>query len=398
MRFFTRACGLGLAMVVLGLGSGCVTARPATVSTDSVVGALRAGGLAWEHPFRLDEAASERVRERLGLHGSEEERLRRAVRFLTSPSGLGFQYAPQHTLTARESFRSPRGDCMTYAALLHAVARALEVPTSFVLAHQAPLYTEDAEAFLSTGHIALSAGEGPYPLVVDFAARLTGWHRLRYEEVEESTAAALFYNNRAMEALLRGQPEQAEALLRRLLEVVPQVPQLHANLGVVLLRQERAAEALALLEEALRRFPEHPQLWSNTLQAARRAGHVERAEALLAQVEQVAGNDPSFHLLRAQEAWRRQELELATDHVERALEVVPDSPLLRAWRVRLLLASQHTREGQALYAHLRRDFPSSTWVEELPRHHPELLEVAASPPLPGPALSRRTKLPPASGP
>ncbi|HSP81883.1 MAG TPA: tetratricopeptide repeat protein [Myxococcaceae bacterium] len=397
MRFFTRARGLGLALV-LGLGSGCITARPAVVSADAVVGALRAGKLAWEHPFRLDEAAAEQVRERLGLHGSEEERLRRAVHFLTSPTGLGFQYVPQHTLTAREAFRAPRGDCMTYAALLHGVARALEVPTSFILARQAPLYTEDAEAFLSTGHIALSAGGGPSPLVVDFAARLTGWQHLRYEEVEEATAAALFYNNRAMEALLRGQPEQAEALLRRLLAVVPQVPQLHANLGMVLLRQGRAGEALALLEEALRRFPEHPQLWSNTLQAARRAGHFERAEALLAQVERVAGSDPSLHLLRAQEAWRRRELELAADHVEQALAVVPDSPLLLAWRVRLLLAGQHTREGLALYARLRRDFPSSTWVEELPRHYPELLAVASSPPLPGAALSRRTKLSPASGP
>jgi Tfp pilus assembly protein PilF len=394
MRLRRRASGLLLMLGVVA-GSGCTgllhLPKP-PVTSDSVVEALRQRDLAWEHPFALEPLAQEQVRVHLGMHGSQEERLQRAVRYLNDPSGLHFQYAASTTLTAREALRSPRGDCMTYAALLYAVAHTLRVPVGFVYARQSPLYSEEDDAFVASSHIAIVHGSGPNALVVDLASWLAGWKHVQYEPMGAHKAAALFFNNRAVEALRRGRAQQARTLLELVVEQVPDLPELQANLSALLLREGRVGEARERVEAALQRFPEHSTLWLHALRAAQLGGDTARAQELLAGAERVALRDPAFHLLRAREAWQAQDYAKADSHLHKALVVVPDSALLLAWRVRVALARQHTEQGLELYSRLRRDFPQSNWVHELPRLHPELGALASIPQPPGPGLSRRTKV------
>jgi tetratricopeptide (TPR) repeat protein len=390
-----RRCSCGrsllLVLLVVGLASGCVTPARPRASADPVVEMLRAGDLAGKHPFELDVPAQEEVRRKVGMHGSQQDRLRRAVSYLTDPSGLYFHYVPQRTLTASDAFREPRGDCMTFASLLYAMARALKVDISFVYARRSLLYTEEAGTFVASAHIALAHGSGADRLVADLASWMAGWQDVHYEPVDEQMAAALFYNNLAVKELHEGRPEQARTMLELLVAQVPQVPELHANLGALLLREGSTALARQRLEEARKRFPEHPTLWMHALRAARMEGDTEQAERLLASAEQVAARHPSFHLLRAEEAWREQDPARADSHLKQALARVPDSPLLLAWRVRTLLALRRTQEGLTLYTQLRRDFPSSAWVQELPGLHPELQEGDPLPASQVPALARRTK-------
>lgn len=394
MRLCRRAGGLLLVLGVVA-GSGCAglahLPRPPPTS-DSVVEALRHRDLAWEHPFELDPMAQEQVRLRLGMHGSQEDRLQRAVRYLNDPGGLHFQYVANATLTAREALRSPRGDCMTYAALLYAVAHTLRVPVGFVYVRQSPLYSEEDDSFVASSHIAIVHGSGPDAVVVDLASWLAGWRHLSYEPVGAYMAAALFFNNRAVEALRRGRAQQARTMLELLVEQVPALPELQANLSTLLLREGRVTEARERLEAALQRYPEHSTLWLYTLRAAQLAGDTARAQQLLASAERVALRNPAFHLLRARQAWEAQDYLKADSHLQKALAVVPDSPLLLAWRVRVNLARQRTEQGLELYSRLRRDFPTSNWVQELPRLHPELLALASPPQPPGPGLTRRSKL------
>ena len=85
------------------------------------------------------------------------------------------------------------------------------------------------------------------------------------------------------EVLLRkGEPQNAERLLRQALKRRPRDPLAHFRLGEALLRQERLAQAEAAYREALACDPAHVPAWIRLSDLLRAAGRLEEAEACAA--------------------------------------------------------------------------------------------------------------------
>lgn len=155
------------------------------------------------------------------------------------------------TPTAEEAFVRRRADCVGFALLLVALARAQGAAARFAVAAE---LTGDEHAGtwrLRHGHLATT-----------FAGRVfdAGGERrfdpARDGVLEDRTAFALFFSNRGAQRLLAGEAAEAVELLYRAVRFDPSVPYVWGNLGAALGRTGDLGGAVLAQEMAVRLDPD----------------------------------------------------------------------------------------------------------------------------------------------
>jgi len=122
---------------------------------------LCVGCAAMADPFSLDADMLADVDRVVGFSGTPEERLRRLLRYVKDDSFLHFRYeSANRSFTAREAYRAPQGDCVSFALLYAAFARHLDVPVSFVYVHNLDGYFEKNGLFDLSSHVAVGYRSG----------------------------------------------------------------------------------------------------------------------------------------------------------------------------------------------------------------------------------------------
>ena len=380
-RRLRLAGGVPLGLVVLAvLGAGCAhlgaERRVAALSVTDVVKEAHARGLPLTDPLTLDPLTAAHVREVIGIQGSPRERMRRIIRYLVDRGRMNFRYAPNQSLTAEQAFLQHTGDCMAYTNLYIAMARAVDLPMHFVRITDLPVYYERSGVFYVSSHMAAAyptgGNDGFGGLVIDFSSETDNWRLGLYEPAPDLTAFALFYSNVAMDALVQGHATEAERTLSFLLEKTPNLRELYSNLGVVLMREGRAAAALSLLERGMALFPDYHPLYINAAQAARSLERAELADLYLARGASVATTDPFFLFSRGLSAYQKADYAVAVRQFQQAARAQPDNPVILSWMVRAYLSSGEKHRGKETYQRLVKVAPEHKSLAQLQQQFPEL--------------------------
>ena len=359
--------------------AGCASARPsrapvarAASTPAELIAEARAEGLAAEDPLQIDAAMKAEIEAVVGRMGTPEERLKRLLRFLNDRMFMGFQYASNRSLTAREAYRQRSGDCIAYTHLFVSLARHLGVPVYFVYVREVEGHYQRGGSYYLSSHVAVGHGHGPMAVVMDLAKQAPDWSLSLYNSIDDGTALALYYNNLAVDAMMAGRLEEAERVLRFWRARRPNAVELHNNLGVLLNRQGRHAEALAALEEGIALFPRYLPLYTNAIMAARAAGEQKKAIALVKRAQAVGQEDPMLLLVSGMSLYQEGDLKGAAERLERAGEVLPDSPVIAAWLVRVYLGAGRREDGQEAFERVRKLEPGGRLEKDLRREFPEL--------------------------
>jgi Flp pilus assembly protein TadD len=334
-----------------------------------------------ENPVELSPPTFQMVQDQIGTYGSSRDKLRRITRFLLDTGRIDFQYSINSSLTAEQAFHEKHGDCVSYANLYVAIARAVGLPVSFVRVTDLPVFYEAQGTFFMSSHMAVGYGEGRgTQLVMDFSTEQDDWRLGYYQEIDDKTAAVLFNENLAVEKMLAGEYPEAEKRLRFLITHAPELPELVSNLGVLLMRQGRANEAVALLEGAAVRFPEYHPLLVNAAQAERLLGQADKAEALEARASRIAGKDPFLQFSKGLTLYQRDDFDGAARQFHQALSEEPDNLVLLAWAARAHLAAGEKDQGKALFSRMLKIAPRNAKVlADLLREFPTLHGVSTDP-------------------
>jgi hypothetical protein len=276
--------------VVLVVASGCATTGAShRTLTDEWIDQAGTEGVFLEAPLRVSPQMRSLLREKVGYAGTEKARLLKLVRFLADADGLAFQYQTQSSFTAEKAFHDRRGDCMSYANLLVALARTLDVPVRFVRITQLPVTWEAGGRFFESSHMAVAMGRTnawDQSVVVDFGnVHTSPWRFSLYDDVSDEEAFVLFQNNVAVQRMLADDMATAERILRFFHHHSPRTPEVPNNLSLVLLHNGHDREALDLLEASVEQFPRFRPLFANAVQAARRVGDEALAKTLEARGE-----------------------------------------------------------------------------------------------------------------
>jgi Transglutaminase-like superfamily len=380
--------------VVLVLASGCATTGAAQrTPTDEWVDEARTEGLVLESPLRLSPQIRSLAREKVGYAGTEKSRLLKIVRFMAEADGLGFQYQTQSSLTAEKAFAARRGDCMSYANLLIALARTLDVPVRFVRITQLPVTWEAGGRFFESSHMAVALGRNAswdQAVIVDFGnVHTSPWRFSLYDDVSDAEAFVLFQNNVGVQRMLAGDMQTAERILRFFHEHSPRTPEVPNNLSLVLLQSGHDREALDLLEASVEQFPRFRPLFANAVQAARRVGDEDLAKTLEARGRELLEDEPAWNFNEGMRSYHARAYSTAALRFEKALSADPDNVRLLAWTARAHLAAGNLRRGLEQVERIRSGPPSeirTQLLEDLRHTYPQL--EAPAPILPPPVADR----------
>jgi len=330
----------GLAMAGFVAAAALAQDRPNAASPAQAVVPLAVAPLQ-EDPFYLPPDAREFVHKTMSLPQSTQMKLQALLRAIFRPKdagGMGVVYDNSRTRTVSEVWTEGRANCLSLTAF-------------FVMACRSVGMREDYAEALNTNHwrkvgglvryerhvVALSPMIGG-DLIADFAPDLrkrVGTYVVAI--LPEARFRALFYSNRAVEALIAGDLAEARAKAGQSLEADPKSSVGLNILGVVQAYQGDVAGAEASYRKAMALDPRDGAPLGNLEVLLRDLGRTEEAQVYRERGESVRRKDPYYHAYLAEEALGTGDLAEAASRVRAALQILPKDPdfLLLQARVRL---------------------------------------------------------------
>jgi Tfp pilus assembly protein PilF len=360
-------CVAGLALCAAAVGlAGCASAPPPSPApllddaafappTESVDPAQ-----AFALSPRMQAFVQNELRPRLRAAGGRQRTL---VEALSQRGRLRLDYDAAVTRSAAEAFDSGTGNCLSLVLMTAAIAKEVNLNVTFNRAVLEETWTRTGDYYFLNGHLNITLGrrlideqfryDAEQYVMVDFLPprELGG---LRSVMVDERTVVAMFLNNRAAEALARGevdraywwaraavlhdarfmpayntlgvvylqhrQPVQAERAFRLLLQREPSHGQALANLAVSLQRQGRGEESAAVARRLATLEDQPPFHWFNLGQQAMKDGRFRAARDLFARE---LSRDPDYHELHFRAgvaAWKLGDEAEARKHLDLALK------------------------------------------------------------------------------
>lgn len=245
------------------------------------------------------------------------------ARAITDSSMLGFHYDEALTLTAAEAFHRRSGNCVAYANLVVALARASGIEASYQEVRQEAIWSGTGDTVLVPKHIniVLRTRRGRY--LMDTLGIEPGRKETR-KSLSDGEALSLYHNNLGAEALLDRDLSRAFAQLVRAIEVAPNHPDAWVNLGVVYGRNVQFDEAEFAYRSALDIDAAQISALSNLYDVFLVRGKEEEAAAVARRVERYRQRNP-YHLLHlAETALEEGQPASARDLMERAVDIKED--------------------------------------------------------------------------
>ncbi|MEP7299211.1 MAG: hypothetical protein ABI702_23760 [Burkholderiales bacterium] len=210
---------------------------------------------------------------------------------------LRLEYDAAITRTAAQAFTARSGNCLALTLMTAALAKQMGLTVRYQVAVGGESWDRTDDLYIGIGHVNLVLEDNvpligvrflQMPLIVDFLPPRDA-NALATREVEERAVVAMYLNNRAVESLTQGQPDDAYWLAREAIRADPGLLGAYVTLAVVYRTQHHAELADAALRRVAVREPDNKYAMSNRILALRDLGRMGEANAL---AQRLAALDP----------------------------------------------------------------------------------------------------------
>ncbi|WP_299579868.1 tetratricopeptide repeat protein [uncultured Microbulbifer sp.] len=229
------------------------------------------------------------------------------------------EYDESSTLTAMETYRQARGNCLAFTLMMVAMARELGAEASFNQVAVPPVWShDDAETFVVYRHVNMVSESARGRRVIDF--NLSAYDSA-YDQhtLDDTTAFALYYSNRGVELMRAGEREQAFLYLRKALELRPQRSDLWANLGAMYSHFGFMREAQQSYLQALHLKSSNLVAISNLERLHRYNGKAELADLYAKRARFHRERNPYFLFYQARDAYEQGDFKRAERRLRKAV-------------------------------------------------------------------------------
>lgn len=270
---------------------------------------------------------------------------------------LRLEYDAVRTRNAAEAFDLRLGNCLSLVIMTAAFAQELGLKVRFQEVLGAAEWERNGALTFVVGHVNLALGPAPVDhrpgqveqrwLIVDF---LPGQDlgRQRTRPIDERRVRAMYMNNRAAEALARGQVNDAYWWVRSAWHQDPGFANLYNTLGVIYRHHGALAEAEQALRAARRLEPDNDHVSTN-LDGVLLAQQRQRATTPMPAVAAVPEIVPATGLQRARRALDDGQLKQALRLLQGELDQSPRNHELHYW---LAIANARLGDGAGARHHL----------------------------------------------
>jgi len=251
---------------------------------------------------------------------------------LYNRSKLQLEYDSSTTRTAAEAFSARQGNCLSLVIMTGAFASAMGLTVTYQQVSTDEMWSRSGDMYFMSGHVNLTLERREADIIGHFDRR--GLYTIDFipganaewnvRPLRQETVLAMFLNNRAAEAMVRGKLDDAYWRLRQAIRFDPGFLSAYNTLGVVYLRHGDPARAEQVLRRALAAAPDDAPVLANYAQALQDLGRMDEArqvQAHLAAVEPVA---PFLWFVQGQAALRRGDYLKARELFVKEIERAPD--------------------------------------------------------------------------
>ena len=251
---------------------------------------------------------------------------------LYNRSKLQLEYDASSTRTAAEAFAARQGNCLSLVIMTGAFANALDLKVTFQQISTEQMWSRSGGMYFMSGHVNLllekrySEGMGRYDrndlYTIDF---MPGeGNELHAHPISQQTVLAMFMNNRAAEAMVRGQLDDAYWRVRQAIKLDPEFRSSYNTLGVIYMRHGDAEHAERVLRYVLDGSPDNPRIVANYAEALRLLGRTAEAQAMQARLAVLEPVPPFFFFVQGQAALHKGDFAKARELFLKEIARDPD--------------------------------------------------------------------------
>jgi len=259
---------------------------------------------------------------------------------LQDKAGLSLDYDAAVTRNAAQAFAARKGNCLSLVILTAAFAKQMGLAVRFQNVFTDETWSRNGSFYLSIGHVNVTIrgtrvepGYGHYDrneMTIDFLPP-ADLGNLRYWVIDESTIVAMYMNNRAVEALMAGNVNDAYWMAREALIQDPHFLSASNTLGVVYRAHGNLAEAQRALEYVLAREPANTTALSNLVTVLEQRGDHVAAQRFAAQLARIEPTPPFAWFERGLAAMKAGDYRLARDMFAREVDRAAYYHEFRSW-------------------------------------------------------------------
>jgi len=319
--------------------------------------------------FALSDAMKAYVRDELApqqFKGSRE-----ALISAVSQGQLKLEYDSVLTRNAAEAFDAKAGNCLSLVIMTAAFAKAMNIEVRYNSALFGDQWSRDSNVYFLNGHVNVTLGrraQDPKVLydqaemmTVDFlpGSDIRG---LRSVTVGEDTILAMFMNNRAAEALVRGKLDDAYWLAREGIRQNPEYWAAYNTLGVIYLRHGNLQLAEPVFRRVLQSDPSNTRALANLALTLGKLGRDAEAAAFDRQLARLEGEAPFHHFNAGLAAMEAGDFKLARSLFRTEVRRAPEYHEFHFW-----LGLSELRLGNIDEA--RSEFSLALEASTTPRDH-----------------------------
>ena len=314
---------------------------------------------------------------------------------LYSKAQLRLDYDTDTTRTAAEAFDARSGNCLSLVVMSAALAKHLELPIQFQALIGQETWSRSGDLSFVNGHVnitvarrlvdRLAAFDADTRLRLDFGAMPAGRGSM-LQAVSERTIVAMFMNNRAAEALVRGEMAQAYAHAREAVLQDPSYAGAANTLGVIYTRSGLPAAAERAFGYALERKGDHRAAMLNLSRMLAGQGREAEAAVWREKLAKHEAEPPFHHFDLGRAAAQAGDYRAAREHILREMRRDPDYHEFHFW---LAVALNGLGDVAQAREHLTQAMRNSTTQRERSLYASKLQRVVESvrPEVGAPSLS-----------
>ena len=262
------------------------------------------------------------------------------VDLLRQQGRLKLDYDASFTRTAAQAFDAGKGNCLSLVIMTASLAKVLGLKVTYQAVTDVRTWSHNDDLLILSSHVNITIsprapgkksilGNGE-SLTIDFQPSEDAEGEIS-REISESTVVAMYLNNRAAEALLKGQVDEAYWWARLAIARSPAHTPALNTLGVIYLRHGNLDAATQVFRHLADNDSQDALAISNLIIVLDRTGHASEAQPwrdLLARLEA----EPPYHFfLLGLDAYKHEDYRSARKLFLRELARIPYAGECHFW-------------------------------------------------------------------
>ena len=367
-----KAALIALASSLIALVAGCANAPPMPSANDLFHDEVFAAPSERIEPgaaLAVSPAMRAYLAENFARRAGDNDR-RRLLFNALKRGELKLDYDASTTRTASQAFDARSGNCLALVLMTAALAKELGLTVHYQQIVGIDAWSRADQLYIGIGHVNLRIDDPsirskfPYTdgnsMIVDFQPSVDV-RSLNSRDVPERSVIAMFLNNRAVELLTNGHPDDAYWWAREAIRIDPEMLGAYVTLGVVYRSRGQAAWAERTLARVAEREPDNIYAMSNRVLALRDLRRDAEANELSKRLQALDPHPPFSYFNEGMAAYRAGRIDAARRLFAKEVARAPYEHEFEFW---LAVTYFELNDVERAAVHLRRAKEVSTTRKE----------------------------------